>query len=202
MVDNKIYISFDVEASGPIPGDYSMLSFGACVVGNEDVHFYRELRPINNNFAERALEITKFDMEVQKEKGADPQVALMEFAQWANRVSEGKKIVLLSYGTFDYMYLKWYLEHYKIENNFGVNWMDMKSYIHGYARAAFGEYGKNEMKKDARVLDKHTHNALGDAIEQSRMFNSLIKLDELLGKDARFGNLIRKDDSKQKTKIS
>jgi ribonuclease T len=29
-------ISVDVETSGPIPGDYSMLSLGACVVGGKD----------------------------------------------------------------------------------------------------------------------------------------------------------------------
>ena len=33
---NEQYISFDVEASGPIPATYSMLSLGACVVGSSD----------------------------------------------------------------------------------------------------------------------------------------------------------------------
>ena len=30
------YISVDIEASGPVPGEYSMLSLGACVVGATD----------------------------------------------------------------------------------------------------------------------------------------------------------------------
>jgi len=37
-----VYVSVDVEASGPFPPDYSMLSVGAMVVGNPSVKFYRE----------------------------------------------------------------------------------------------------------------------------------------------------------------
>jgi ribonuclease T len=43
----ETYISVDVEAAGPIPGDYSMLAIGACMVGNARETFYAELRPIN-----------------------------------------------------------------------------------------------------------------------------------------------------------
>jgi hypothetical protein len=30
-IEKEIFVSVDVEASGPIPGKYSMLSIGACV---------------------------------------------------------------------------------------------------------------------------------------------------------------------------
>lgn len=42
------WIMVDIEADGPIPGDYSMVSFGAVVVepGLERT-FYGELRPIS-----------------------------------------------------------------------------------------------------------------------------------------------------------
>lgn len=33
-----LYISADVETDGPIPGPYSMLSFGLAVVGSYDGH--------------------------------------------------------------------------------------------------------------------------------------------------------------------
>jgi ribonuclease T len=33
MNEREIYFSVDIEASGPIPGEYSMLSLGACLVG-------------------------------------------------------------------------------------------------------------------------------------------------------------------------
>src|SRR4030066_70658 len=34
MADNELYISVDIEASGPCPPAYSMLSIGACLVGD------------------------------------------------------------------------------------------------------------------------------------------------------------------------
>jgi len=53
----EVYISVDIEASGPIPGEYSMLSLGACVVENPTKTFYIEFKPINKNFIERAMSI-------------------------------------------------------------------------------------------------------------------------------------------------
>jgi len=39
------YISVDIEADGPIPGDYSMISFGAVIVNeNLDKSFYGKLK--------------------------------------------------------------------------------------------------------------------------------------------------------------
>lgn len=45
------YIMVDVESDGPIPGDYSMICFGAVVVepGLERT-FTRQLRPISERF--------------------------------------------------------------------------------------------------------------------------------------------------------
>ena len=48
MYENELYISVDIEAAGPVPVEYSMLSIGACVVGSPEVSFYIELKPINN----------------------------------------------------------------------------------------------------------------------------------------------------------
>ena len=41
----EIYISVDVETSGPIPGEYSLLSIGARSVGHPEQNFYSELKP-------------------------------------------------------------------------------------------------------------------------------------------------------------
>lgn len=42
----EVFISVDIEASGPIPGEYSLLSIGACMVDNPDESFYAELKPV------------------------------------------------------------------------------------------------------------------------------------------------------------
>jgi hypothetical protein len=53
----EIFISVDIEASGPVPGIYSMLSLGACIVGNATERFYIELRPINDSSVPAAMAI-------------------------------------------------------------------------------------------------------------------------------------------------
>jgi hypothetical protein len=50
------YVIVDVESDGPIPGDYSMISFGAVVVREElDQAFYGRLKPtLRNGFPMRS----------------------------------------------------------------------------------------------------------------------------------------------------
>jgi hypothetical protein len=58
----EYFISVDIETAGPIPGEYSMLSLGACVVGRRDEGFYAELKPLNSNAVPDALKVTGFDL--------------------------------------------------------------------------------------------------------------------------------------------
>src|SRR6266436_4496570 len=37
---DEAYISVDIEAAGPVPGEYSMLSLGACLVDSPEITFY------------------------------------------------------------------------------------------------------------------------------------------------------------------
>lgn len=41
----SLYISVDIEADGPIPGPYSMISFGAAVAGRQDADSYAPADP-------------------------------------------------------------------------------------------------------------------------------------------------------------
>ncbi len=83
----------DIEADGPIPGPYSMLSLGAAVAGFQDARgftaadpqqqtFYRELRPISEEFDPQALAVSGLDRERLKAEGSEPEVALTEFGEW------------------------------------------------------------------------------------------------------------------------
>jgi hypothetical protein len=76
VYDSKsaIYISVDIECSGPVPIDYSMLSLGVCVVGNEDgdhdsdSQFYVEMKPISDKYVKEALEVCNFSLEELRSK--------------------------------------------------------------------------------------------------------------------------------------
>lgn len=70
----EIYVSVDIETSGPIPGEYSMLSLGACVIGNIDLNYYVELKPINNNSIPAALKTCGLGMDVLKATGTAPSL--------------------------------------------------------------------------------------------------------------------------------
>lgn len=54
----EIYISVDVETSGPIPGVYSMLTIGACNVDNPKQLFSCELKPMSAKVDPEALAVT------------------------------------------------------------------------------------------------------------------------------------------------
>lgn len=174
----ECYISVDVEASGPIPGEYSMLSIGACIVGDTEKRFYSELKPISDKYTKRALEVCGLSMEGLREKGEEPVAAMRRFAGWASNVSNGKAPVFCSFGTFDWMFVKWYLIKFTGEGIFGPNGLDMKSYYSGMMNVGFTQARKKFMDERLKPKRKHTHNALDDAIEQAELFENFLKFNE------------------------
>ena len=172
----EVYISFDVEANGPIPGfkEYSMASLGACVVGETEKSFYAVLKPISENFISEAMAVHGISMEEQK-KGLDPAEGMKKFSEWVESVGKNKRIVFVSFGEFDYLFLKWYLVNYGFPKLGGPNWLDMKSYYMGMAKTDFGSTTKKKIPSFLKGSRKHTHNALDDAVEQAELFELMLK---------------------------
>jgi DNA polymerase III epsilon subunit-like protein len=54
----EVFISIDVETAGPIPGEYSLLTIGACGVDDPSQTFACELKPTTLNADPKALEVT------------------------------------------------------------------------------------------------------------------------------------------------
>lgn len=92
------YISIDVESDGPIPGPYSMLSFGMCVAARFDgsvLHvpdptaqtFYAELRPISDRYVAAALAVSGLDRDALVRDGRDPAEAMAGAAEWVEEVA-------------------------------------------------------------------------------------------------------------------
>ena len=88
-----LYFSVDIEADGPIPGPYSMVSLGACVAGTYDgvtftaidpeAHtFYAELKPISDQWDREALAVSGLSRETLLAEGADPKTAMTDFVSW------------------------------------------------------------------------------------------------------------------------
>jgi hypothetical protein len=78
-----VYFSADVETDGPIPGPFSMLSFGLVLAGAFDGQtfsrpaaynqtFSRELQPVSNDLQTDALRVNGLDRERLVREGAAP----------------------------------------------------------------------------------------------------------------------------------
>src|SRR5271157_418489 len=108
-VTGESYVSIDVEASGPIPGEYSMLSIGACIVGNARKRFYVELKPLNGNYVKEAVKVCGLSMRTLAKEGVEPDVAIRSFAKWVKSNSKGSMPVFCSWCTMDWLFMNWYL---------------------------------------------------------------------------------------------
>lgn len=171
----EVFISVDIEASGPIPGEYSLLSIGACMVGNPDQSFYAELKPINDNFTARALEVSGFSMDALKVTGEEPQSAMERFERWVRQVAGENRPVFVAFNaTFDWSFTHWYLIKFLGRDPFGISGLDIKAYYMGRHRTTWGKTVKKEVRRKYPPRFSHTHHALDDAREQADLFAQML----------------------------
>jgi len=170
-----VFVSVDVEADGPIPGDYSMISLGAAVIGRIDLTFYRELKPISGSFIPEALAVSGLDRDKLVTDGAEPDVAMQDFAAFLSDASPGGRPVFVGFNaTFDWMFVNWYFIHFIGKNPFGISGLDIKSYYMGaFGKRRWADTTKRRFDKRFLADTPHTHNALDDALEQAEIFAKL-----------------------------
>jgi hypothetical protein len=182
------YISADIEADGPIPGKYSMLSFGLTVASTFDgetfeprdlrsATFYRELKPISDEFEPAALAVGGLDRDALARDGAEPAEAMAEASAWVERETVGTLAVLVGYPlVFDWMFLHWYFVRFLGESPFGFSRaLDMKTIHQQKAGITVGEAGRRDLPAEIATALPHSHNALDDAVEQADIFNRLFE---------------------------
>ncbi len=171
----EVYISVDVEASGPNPGRYSLLSIGACLVKDPERTFYVELQPTNGNATQEALDITGLSMAELAVGGVAPSEAMHRFAEWLEEVSQGKRLVFVAFNApFDWMFVNDYFHRYLGYNPFGHSALDIKSFYMGLTGVCWAD---TSLRKAAQRYLGHrylTHNALQDALDQAELFRAML----------------------------
>ena len=163
-----------------------MLSFGFVVAGRFDgrnfeaadpkaATFYRELRPISDDFKPRALEIAGLDRERLATEGAEPEAAMSAAAEWVVEQAGEARPVLVGYpAVFDWMFLHWYFLNYLGSSPFGFSGaLDIKTIYQQKAGVTLSETERADLPPALRPSGEHTHNALDDALEQAEIFANL-----------------------------
>ncbi len=165
------YIMVDVEADGPVPGDYSMISFGAVVVeASLTKTFYATLRPIAVQYVPEALAIAGFARE-ETLAFANPEQVMADFEAWIKTNSEGRPMFISDNNGFDWMFICWYFHHFLGRNPFGHSSTNLGSLYKGLVKDTSQNF--KHLRKT-----KHTHHALDDALGNAEAF---LEIKALLG---------------------
>lgn len=169
------YFSVDIESSGPIPGRFSMLALGACVVGNPNESFYVELKPLSDAFVPAALEVSGFDLAELRRDGKPPEEAMQSFRRWVESVAGDHKAVFVGFNAcYDWQFVNWYLESFAGGNPFGFGGVDIKSYFMGLANLPWSKSTSSQLPDEFQPDEPQTHNALDDAKAQASMFEKML----------------------------
>jgi DNA polymerase III epsilon subunit-like protein len=168
----EIFVSVDVETAGPIPGEYSMLSIGACNVDNEKNTFSCELKPINRNSDLAALKITGLSLEVLEQRGLAPKEGMERFAVWATDLArDGEKLVFVGFNApFDWSFVNYYFHRFFGRNPFGFTALDIKAYYMGVTGCDWADTRSSCMVESLKPTRTSDHQALGDALFQAELF--------------------------------
>ena len=149
------YIMVDVEADGPIPADYSMISFGAIVVDEQlDKTFDGQLRPISDQWLPKALEISGFTRQ-ETLKFGEPKIVLEHFRDWIGMYSKTQPIFISDNNGFDWQFINYYFHHFLGDNPFGYSSTNLGSLYKGLVK---------DMTQNFKHLRKtvHSHNPVDD----------------------------------------
>lgn len=191
MSQEEVYVSVDIEATGPIPGPYSMISLGADAV-------YADGTPVGTFDANlQELPFSSMDPSTQKfwdenptaweraTRNARPPAEVMkEFVEWAEKLP-GKPVFCAYPLGFDFTFVYWYMHFFAGRSAFSFSGIDMKTYAMAVLKTPFRETTKRRFPKELIGPEPvHPHFALEDAKEQTEMFVRLLKFNGVTRENA------------------
>lgn len=150
------YVMVDIESDGPIPGDYSMICFGAVIVEPGLARtFYGRLRPISARWLPEALRVSGFSRE-DTLAFDDPQTVMAAFAAWLAEQCRGRIVFIADNNGFDWQFINWYFHHFLGKNPFGFSSQNLGSLYKGLVKDTFQSF--KHLRKT-----QHTHHPVDDA---------------------------------------
>jgi DNA polymerase III epsilon subunit-like protein len=150
------YIIVDVEADGPIPGKYSMVSFGAVLVDEAlDKTFYGKVKPVSELWIPEALAISGHTREDHMTFN-EPEEVMRDFTRWVEENTTGRPVFMSDNLAFDWQWINYYLHYYTGENPFGWSGRRLGDIYAGMKMDVFVRW--KHLRKT-----KHTHHPVDDA---------------------------------------
>lgn len=150
------WIVVDVEADGPIPGEFSMICFGAVVVDEKlDRTFYGEVAPISEQTNLAAAAISGISR-AKHETFETPATVMPRFADWITANTKGRPIFVSDNPAFDWQWINYYFHKYTGANPFGYSARRIGDLYCGMERNVYAQW--KHLRKT-----KHTHHPVDDA---------------------------------------
>lgn len=185
------YFSVDVETDGPIPGEYSMLSFGIVVAGRTGANgeffpsgpsaakLYTELKPTFWRYEQEALDVNGFDRDRLREEGECPTDAMSDAWDFVWDCANQTTPVFVGWPLgFDWMFMQYYFGRFA---GFGSPFKfshayDMKTALAVKMGVPVTEVSLKRLPQGFPQWPKGKHNALVDAQHQAKIFQHLQKM--------------------------
>jgi hypothetical protein len=150
------FFMVDIEADGPVPGDYSMVSIGAVKVDRAlTTTFYGQLRPISDKWVPEALAVTGHSRE-ETLAFDEPAAVMAAFAAWVKEQGKGRPRFISDNNGFDWAFVNWYFHHFLGDNPFGYSSHNLGCIYKGLTRNMFHNF--KHLRQTA-----HTHHPVDDA---------------------------------------
>lgn len=168
----EIFVSVDVETAGPIPGEFSLLSIGACSIFEPEKTFACELQPLNQSFDPKALAVSGFSLDELARTGLPPANAMRAFAEWlATLVGKEQMLVFVGFNApFDWSFVNYYFHRFGGDNPFGFTALDIKALYMGATGCRWADTRSSRIAEILKPGLTGTHDALRDALYQAEIF--------------------------------
>jgi ribonuclease T len=185
---DTVFFSVDVEASGPVPGLYNLVSIGAVPVADagggwkpEDDRFYVELKPIGGRFDKEAMAVHGIPRDRLETEGTQADEAMRRLSEFVEaRVRPGgARAVFVGHNVgFDWSYISYYYALFGLPNPFGYKSLDIKSLAMGRLGIGWFETGKENLEARLpsvpRLDTALVHRADYDALYQAHLLCALL----------------------------
>jgi DNA polymerase III epsilon subunit-like protein len=189
MVDIT-YFCIDIEASGPVPALYNMVSIGCVPVSRKagkwvpsPEELYLLLRPMNEGFDPAAMAIHGISRAEMDSQGEEPKAVMRKLREWTLAHCDPPKARPVFVGhnaVFDWMFVNYYFIVTEEENPYGWKAIDTKSLAMGRLQLQWFDTHKEMLARRLPALgpldQARVHRADYDARYQAAILAELLNL--------------------------